>query len=195
MSDVHAPKVIAGEEAVLARRYATALYDLAHEKKAVDAVAADLEALREGIEASPHFRIMATHPRLPMPEVQKAVKALISSVKFHDLTAAFLMQVVRGRRLAYLALIIDTFLANLAARRGEHVATVVTAKPLTEAQQTKLAAQLGKIVDGTVKIVVEEDADLIGGLVIKIGTRLIDASVQGRLARIERQLKSQQEAA
>ena len=195
MSETQTPKIMAGEEAILARRYAAALYDLAHDKKAIDAVAGDLAALKDAIYASPQFRVMATHPRLPLVELQKAIKNIVDASKFHALTSAFLMQVVRGRRLAYLTMMIEAFQADLAARRGEYIATVTVAKAMSQEQQAKLAGQLGKMVSGSVKLIVEEDASLIGGLVVKMGTRLIDASVKGRLARLERQLKTQQEAA
>ncbi|MGE4351102.1 MAG: ATP synthase F1 subunit delta [Bdellovibrionales bacterium] len=195
MSETHMPKIMAGVPAILARRYAAALYDLAHEKKAVDAVAEDLSVLAEAIAADPHFRVMATHPRLPANEIVKAIKELVSKVKMNDLTSAFLMQVARNRRLAQLTLIIDAFMADMAVKRGEYTAMVTVARPLSKEQEAKLAAQLGKMMDGTVKLVIEEDSDLIGGMIIKMGSRLIDASVKGKLARIERQLKSQQEAA
>ena len=195
MSETHMPKILAGEAAVLARRYASALYDLAHEKKAVDVVDADLAALQEAIDSSPLFRIMATHPRLPAGDVQKVIKNLVSSVKLHELTGAFLMQVARGHRLAQLSLIIEAFKADLAFRRGEHTAVVTVARSLSKEQSDKLSSQLGKMMNGTVHLLVEEDSSLIGGMVIRIGTRLIDASVKGKLARLERQLKTQQEAA
>lgn len=195
MSETHMPKVIAGEAAILARRYASALYDLAHDKKAIDAVASDLSALNEVIVSDPHFRIMATHPRLPANEIQNAIKAVVAKVKMHELTSAFLMQVARNRRLAQLGLIIDAFMADLAVKRGEYTAQVTVAKSLSKEQEAKLSSQLGKMLDGTVKLVVEEDSSLIGGMIVRLGSRLIDASVKGKLARLERQLKTQQEAA
>ena len=195
MSEPQTPKIMAGEEAILARRYATALYDLAQDKKAIEAVAGDLAALKDAIYESPQFRVMATHPRLPQIALQKAMKNIVDTSKFHVLTSAFLMQVVRNRRLAYLTIIIEAFQADLAMRRGEYVAMVTVAKAMSKEQHDKLASQLGKMVSGSVRLVVEEDASLIGGVVVKLGTRLIDASVKGRLARLERQLKTQQEAA
>lgn len=86
-------------------------------------------------------------------------------------------------------------MADLAVKRGEFTALVTVAKSMSKEQEEKLSAQLGKMMSGTVKLVVEQDPSLIGGMVIKMGSRLIDASVKGKLARIERQLKSQQEAA
>ncbi|MDD3181379.1 MAG: ATP synthase F1 subunit delta [Alphaproteobacteria bacterium] len=195
MSKTHIPKVIAGEAAILARRYAAALYDLAHEKKAIDAVAADLNALTQVIDADPHFHVMATYPRLPANEIQNVIKKVVEKVKLHELTSAFLMQVARNRRLAYLGLMIDAFMADLAVKRGEYTAQVTVAKALSKDQEAKLSSQLGKMLAGTVKLVVEEDSSLIGGMIVRLGSRLIDASVKGKLARLERQLKTQQEAA
>lgn len=189
------PKILAGDGAILARRYASALYELAEEKKVVDAVAADFLAIQGAIDSNVQFRIMATHPRLPSGDVQKVIQNLIASVKMNELTGSFLMQVVRNRRLAHLGIIIDAFQADLAARRGEYTAVVTVARTLTKDQETKLSSQLGKMMDGSVKLIVEEDASLIGGLIVRLGTRLIDASIKGKLARLERQLKSQQEAA
>ena len=195
MPHIDMPKIISGEPAVLARRYATALFELAQEKNVLAPVEADLRALQEVIDQTPMFRVMATHPRLPMIELQKAVKNLIVGAKFHDLTAAFLNQITRNRRLAYLSIIIEVFKNELAVMRHQHVAVVTVAQALTKDQQDKLATQLGAMIDGSVRLVVEEDASLIGGMTVKMGSRLIDASVQGKLARLERQLKSQQEAA
>ena len=195
MSDTHMPKILAGDGAVLARRYASALFELAQEKKVVEAVASDLLALQEAIDNNPQFRVMATHPRLPTSEIFKAIRNLVSAVKMNELTSSFLLLVARNRRLAHMGTIIDAFQADLAEKRGEYTARVTVAKPLTEAQEKKLSAQLGKMMNGTVKLVVEEDDSLIGGLVVAMDSRLIDASIKGKLARLERQLKSQQEAA
>ncbi len=189
------PKIIAGDQAVLARRYAAAVFELAQEQDVMEPVEADLRALQEAIDTTPLFRVMATHPRLPHHAIQKAIKNIIDGSHFHALTASFLTQVVRGRRLAYLSLIIEVFKNKLAALRREQVAVVTVAQKMTPAQEAQLASQLGQMTGGSVRLIVEEDAALIGGITIKLGSRLIDASIQGKLARLERQLKSQQEAA
>jgi F-type H+-transporting ATPase subunit delta len=189
------PKIIAGEQAVLARRYAAAVFELAQEQGVMEPVEADLRALQEAIDSNPLFHVMATHPRLPHHAIQTAVKNIIEGSHFHALTAAFLRQIARGRRLAYLSLIIEIFKNRLADMRREQVAVVTVAQKITSAQEAQLAAQLGRMTGGSVRLVIEEDAALIGGMTVKIGSRLIDASLQGKLARLERRLKSQQEAA
>ncbi len=189
------PKIIAGEQAVLARRYAAAVFELAQEQGVIEPVEADLRALQEAIDTNPFFRVMATHPRLPHHALQTAVKNIIEGSHFHALTAAFLTQVVQGRRLAYLSVIIEVFKNKLAALRREQVAVVTVAQKMTPAQEAQLITQLGHMTGGSVRLIVEEDAALMGGMTITLGSRLIDASIQGKLARLERQLKSQQEAA
>lgn len=189
------PKVIAGELAIVARRYAQAVLDLAQESKQLEAVESDLMALEAAIEGNALFRKVATHPRLPASQVAQMIKALSDAVKFNSLTASFLTHIAGNHRLAQLSAILVSFKDLLAEQRGQHTAYVTSSVALSDAQITALSGQLGKLTGGTVHVVAQEDADLLGGMTIKMGSRLIDASVKGKLAQIERQLKTQQEAA
>lgn len=189
------PKIIAGELAIVARRYAQAIVELAESKNQIDQVETDLAALEEAVAGNALFRKMASHPRLPKAEVAGVIKEVAAQAKFCELTTAFLMHVARNHRLAQISAILAAFKENLAEKRGQHTAYVTSAVMLSETQVAALSAQLGKMSGGTVRVVVEEDAGLLGGLMIKMGSRLIDASVKGKLAQIERQLKTQQEAA
>jgi len=188
-------KIVAGERAVLARRYATALLETAEKEKALDAVEADLLALGNAIAETPLFRAMAAHPRLAPSAVYKAMKAVMDGAKFHKITASFLTLVTRANRLALLDLVIDFFKRELAAKRRVHKAVVTVARAVTAEQEAALSAQLGKLVEGTVLVTFREDESLVGGMTIAMGSRLIDASVQGKLERLARRLKSQREAA
>lgn len=183
--------IIAGDAAVLARRYAGALYQLADEQKQLDAIASDLRALKNLQQESAEFRAIACHPRLTRAQLVGAMQKVASAAKLNPLTANFLALVAQNRRLAELSFMIDSFLDDLAARRGEYNADVCSAKPLSSAQQEQLAVKLREIAGGKVHLSVREDASLLGGLTVKLGSRLIDASVKSKLARIERQLKSQ----
>ena len=191
-SETTTKTVTAGDSAVLARRYADALYELAEEQKALDAVAADLRGMKQLLAESKEFQTIAAHPRLTRAQLVKAVQQIAASAKFGGLTANFLALVARNRRLNELNAIIESFLAEFAARRGEFTADVRSAKPLTPAQMEQIAASLREMAGGKVHIAMKEDASLLGGLVVKMGSRVIDASVKSRLARLERQLKSQQ---
>jgi F-type H+-transporting ATPase subunit delta len=182
--------IVAGDAAVLARRYADALYELADEQKVLDAVAADLRTLRILQLESAEFRYLASQPRLTRAQLIKAMNAIGVSAHFHKLTANFMALVAKNRRLAVLGAVIEAFLNELAARRGEFTADVCAARALSPAQEEQLASKLRELAGGKVHLFTREDKSLIGGMTVKMGSRLIDASVRTKLQRLERQLKS-----
>lgn len=186
---------MAGEAAILARRYANALYELAEEKKQLDAVAADLRVFKTLVKDNAEYHQIIRNPRLTRAQLVKSMELVATTAKLGTLAGSFLSLVAHKRRLAHLEDMIDAFLYELADRRGEHTVEVYTAQPLTPAQKEKLSGDMEKLTGGKVNLFVKEDAGLLGGLMVKIGSRLMDASVRGKLARLERQLKSQQEAA
>ncbi|HEU0118127.1 MAG TPA: F0F1 ATP synthase subunit delta [Alphaproteobacteria bacterium] len=189
MSQQATTPIVSGDAAILARRYAAALYDLADEQKQLDAVAADLRALRNLLAESEEFRTVAAHPRLTRPQLVQAMQKVAETANLNKLTANFLSLTAQNRRTSMLGPIIEEFLSQLAARRGEYSADVFSAKPLSPAQQEQLATKLRELAGGKVHITAREDASLLGGLVVKMGSRLIDASIKTKLARMERQLK------
>ncbi|MDP9127933.1 MAG: F0F1 ATP synthase subunit delta [Pseudomonadota bacterium] len=186
--DIASP-VIAGDSAILARRYAGALYDLAEEKKQLDTVAADLRVLRRIRLESPEFQLIANNPRLSRTHLVQAAQRTATAAGLSELTTKFLSLVARNRRLDVLGAVIDAFLAALAAKRGEFTAEVTAAQALSSEQEEQLAGKLGAWVGGKVHLSVSKDSALLGGLIVKMGSRLIDASVRTKLARLERQLK------
>jgi len=187
--------LVAGDAAVLARRYARALYELASEQKQLDSVAANLSSLKALLQDSDEFRHVTQNPRLTRNQLADTMQKVAAAAKLGFLTQSFLTLLARNRRLACLGHVADMFMADLLAARGEHTAEVIAPKALEPAQQEQLVKQLDKVAGGKVHLVVREDPSLLGGLMVKWGSRLIDASVKGKLARLERQLKSQQEAA
>jgi F-type H+-transporting ATPase subunit delta len=186
-----ATKVIAGDAAILARRYAGALYDLAEEQKQLDAVASDLRALRILNQESAEFQYISAHPRLTRKNLVQAAQAVAKGAGFNPLTGNFLALIAQNRRLNVIGAVIDAFLNELAKRRGEFTADVRSVKPLSASQQEQLASKLRELAGGKVHISMREDASLLGGMTVKLGSRLIDASVKTKLARLERQLKTQ----
>lgn len=189
------PKAVAGKGPLLARRYAVALLELAEERKQTDSVMADLDAFSEVVDTDRAFTILAKHPRCHKAMVADVIKKISATVKLNDLTTTFLLRVAEGKRLGLMGLIINAFRAELAELRGQHIAVVTASHELSDEQKSALSLQLGKITGGSVDLIVEEDKSLLGGLMVQLGSRLIDASVKGKLAQIERQLKSQREAA
>lgn len=183
---------ITGDAAVLARRYSGALYDLSVDSKQLDAVAADMRFLQVLQHESAEMRLIASHPRLTEKQRIAAVQALSSSAKLNALTTNFLGLLAQKHRLSLMGDMARAFLSRFAAERGEFTAEVVSAKPLSAAQQEKLATTLHELAGGKVHLSLREDTSLLGGLVVKLGSKLIDASVKSTLARLERQLKAEQ---
>ncbi|MDR3450608.1 MAG: F0F1 ATP synthase subunit delta [Alphaproteobacteria bacterium] len=179
----------AGDEAILARRYAGVLYALADEAGSIDKVADELRALRQLWAESAEWRLIAADPRLSSEEAGLAATQVVKSCGFGQLTGNFLALVAQNRRLSVLPGMIDGFLEELAARRGEFTADVRSARALSAAQREALIASLNKIAGGKVHLTVSEDAGLLGGMTVKLGSVFIDASVKSKLDKLERTLK------
>jgi F-type H+-transporting ATPase subunit delta len=173
----------------LAERYAKALFELADDRKALDEVANDLRALRGLIDESADFRRLIRSPVLSRIEQAKAVAALAERADFSVLTRNFLGVAARNRRLFILPAVIAGYLQVLAARRGEVTAEVTAARPLTPVQTEAVNEQLRKAVGGKVAVDLRIDPSLIGGLIVKVGSRMVDASLKSKLARLQLAMK------
>lgn len=174
----------------LAERYAAALFELADERHALDAVAGDLRELRAMLRDSPDLARLIRSPVLSREEQGKAVAAVAASAGLSPLTADFLGVVARNRRLFAVPSMIEGFLVKLAERRGEVTAEVTAAQPLTEAQQDALTEQLRRAVGRRVSVDIRVDPALLGGMVVKVGSRMVDGSLRSKLQRLQMAMKS-----
>jgi F-type H+-transporting ATPase subunit delta len=173
----------------LAGRYAAALLDLADEKKALDQVSADLATLRSMIAESADLRRMLNSPVITRDEQRKAMTALMDKAAIGDLTQRFVLVVARNHRLFALPAMIEAYLSELARRRGEITAEVTSARSLSDAQQSALLEALRSAVGGKVQLDLKVDPALIGGLVVKVGSRMIDSSLRSKLQRLQLAMK------
>jgi F-type H+-transporting ATPase subunit delta len=173
----------------LAERYAVALFDLADERRALDIVAADLRLLREMLQGSGDFMRLIRSPILSREQQGKAVDALAEHAGLSPLVRDFLSVVGRNRRLFAVPAMIEAFLAKLAARRGEVTAQVTAARTLSEAQLGALSEQLHRNTGSKVTVDVQVDPGLIGGLVVKLGSRMVDGSIKSKLQRLQLAMK------
>ena len=173
----------------LGARYATALYDLADEQKLLDAVAADLRALRGLIDESADLRRLIRSPVLSRADQGKAIAALAERAGFQTLVRNILGLLAKNRRLFVLLEVIEAYLAELAKRRGEVTAQVITAQELTEAQKQSLDERLRRAVGGKVSVELRVDPSLLGGLIVKLGSRMVDASLSSKLHRLQLAMK------
>ncbi|HXE16002.1 MAG TPA: F0F1 ATP synthase subunit delta [Stellaceae bacterium] len=173
----------------LAERYARALFDLADENRALDQIAADLRGMRSMLAASGDLRRLIRSPILDREAQGKAIAAIGQQAQLAPLTRNFLGLLAKNRRLFALPEMIDAFLSNLAARRGEVTAQVISATPLTEQQSAALTEALRKSAGAKLAIDQRIDPSLLGGLVVRLGSRMIDASLKSKLNRLQLAMK------
>ena len=174
----------------LAERYAAALFDLADERRGLEEVATDLRQLRSMVQQSGDLRRLFRSPILSREQQGAAVNAIVERAGLSPLVRDFLAVVTRNRRLFAVPAMIEAFLAKLAARRGEVNAQVTAAQPLTEDQLAALNEQLRRSIGSRVTVDVLVDPALIGGMVVKVGSRMVDGSVRSKLRRLQLAMKS-----
>lgn len=173
----------------LAGRYATALYELAETDGKLDEVAGDLRRLMTMIGESADLARAIRSPVISRDEQGKAMEALAVKAGLGDLTRRFLGVVARNRRLFAIADIISAYLDILATGRGETSAEVVSAAELSKAQLERVAASLKKATGTDVNLNTRVDPGLLGGLVVKIGSRMIDSSLRTKLQHLRLAMK------
>ena len=169
------------QEAGLALRYATAVFELAQEEKSVDAVERDLDALRRMIGESSDLRDLLRSPIFSRAEHAKAMKAVLDALGASALTTKFILTLAAKRRLFALPEIVRSFQDMLARQRGEVSAQVTSAQTLSESQLSELRAVLKSRLGRDPRIETRVDPSLLGGLVVKVGSRMIDSSLRTKL--------------
>jgi F-type H+-transporting ATPase subunit delta len=168
-------------QASLSGRYASALFDLARESKVIEQVESSLTLLENAISQSDDLRRLVTSPLVARGAAANAVKAVGGSLGLDALTTNFLGVIASNRRLSQLAKIIASFRGLAANHRGEASATVTTAHGLSDAQITALKAKLKARVGRDVAVTLKTDPAILGGLIVKIGSQLIDGSIRTKL--------------
>ncbi len=179
----------ANVQASLAGRYATALFDLAREAKAIDAVEASLAKVQKALSESSDFASLTTNASISRDAAKKAVAAIAKALKLDTLTAKTLGVLAENRRLAETAGVARAFAALASAYRGEITAEVTSAHALSAAQTKALSAQLKARVGRDVAIASKIDPTILGGLTVKIGSTLIDNSIKTRLNSLAQAMK------
>lgn len=182
--------ISAGIQASLAGRYASALFDLASEHGTVTAVESDLETLGRALRESPDFTALTTNPKVGRSDAVKTLAALSRAMGLSPLTANFLGVLAQNRRLAQLPNVIRAFRTIAAAQRGELTAEVASAHPLTDTQIEALRQKLTQREGRTVKLTTRTDPGLLGGLVVTLGSKRIDASIRTRLNTLAQAMKA-----
>ncbi|MCL4189191.1 MAG: F0F1 ATP synthase subunit delta [Rhodobacteraceae bacterium] len=173
----------------IAARYAAAVFDLAAESGAIAALEADSDALDAALDASADLRAMIASPVISRDEQGRAMAALAARMKLSPLLANTLGLMAANRRLFVLPQLVAALRARIAEAKGEVTAEVTAARALTAAQAERLAAALSARVGKTVKLKATVDEGLIGGLVVKVGSKMVDTSIRSRLAALQNAMK------
>ncbi|MBF0141933.1 MAG: ATP synthase F1 subunit delta [Magnetococcales bacterium] len=173
------------QDSTLAKRYAKALAELAVEAGNLDAVGEDLKRFQEVVAATPHLLELLTDPAVAEGERLAALVPFIAHAKPARVTANFLNLLVARRRMVLIEGIIAAFNRDVEVRHGRVTAFVTTAKPLTQAHSAKLQSTLAELTRKEVLLEVVVAPELLGGLVIRIGSMMMDYSIRSRLNRLK----------
>jgi len=178
-----------GIRASLAGRYASALFDLARDQRQIESVGKSLEALGQALLDSKDFAELVSSPLVSRDEAGKAFAALAPELGLDPITANFLGVLARNGRKNELRGVIRAFRRLAAEHRGEVTAEVTTARPLNDGQIAALKQQLRARAGRDVTIDATVDPNILGGIVVKLGSQQIDASIRTKLNRLASAMK------
>ena len=174
----------------MAGRYASALFSLAKDSRSIDAVAADLKRFSELLADNPDLRLLVRSPIFSAEDQTRALRKVLEAVGIGGLAAQFLLLVASKRRLFAVGGMISTFHALDDADRGVSRAHVTVAEPLSEAHLDSLKQSLAEATGGkTVELDVKVDPEILGGLVVRLGSRMVDGSLKTKLNSIRTRMK------
>ena len=173
----------------MAQRYATALFELALEANAAASVEADLDRFDKLLTESSDLTRLVRSPVFSAEEQGHAITAVLDQAGIGGLAAQFLKAVIRNRRLFAVRDMIAAFRTLSSRQRGEERASVTVAEPLSEAYLEEVRRTLREFTDKDVKVDVKVDPAIIGGLVVKLGSRMIDTSLRTKLNALRQAMK------
>jgi F-type H+-transporting ATPase subunit delta len=178
-----------GIQASLAGRYATALFGLARDEMQIDAVTRSLETVEAAIAESPDLRTLASSPLIDRAQAGRAIRALTPTLDLDPTTAKFLGVLAENGRLRELKAVIKTFRQLAAQHRGETTAEVTSARPLDDGQMAELKANLRSRLGRDVAIDAKVDPEILGGIIVRHGSQMIDASIRTKLNTLAQAMK------
>lgn len=176
-------------QASLSGRYATALFDLARESKAIEGVEASLGALARALGESPELARLVGSPLVGRDDAAKAIAGVARALALDPLTSNFLGVLATNRRLGQTAAVIPAFRQLAAGHRGETTAEVTSAHALDDDQVAALKSKLKARIGRDVAVDLSVDPALLGGLTVKIGSQLIDSSIRTKLNSLAHAMK------
>jgi F-type H+-transporting ATPase subunit delta len=173
----------------IAQRYATAVYDLAQETNKVQDIEGDIDALRAALDESDDFRTLIQSPIYSRDEQRQAITALAAKMGLSDIMSNTLALMASKRRLFVLPALLRALRERIAEEKGQITAEVTSAKALTKTQSDKLAKTLKANTGKDITLHTTVDENLIGGLIVKVGSKMIDTSIRSKLNSLQNAMK------
>ncbi|MEM9013601.1 MAG: F0F1 ATP synthase subunit delta [Pseudomonadota bacterium] len=173
----------------VAGRYASALFELARDASALENVEQDLKTFSSAIDQSEELKNLLRSPVYDREEQRAAIEALAARAGLGELASNFLKLAAQNRRLFAVEKMIHAFNSLLSAHRGEVAAEAISAAPLNDDQTRALRHEIEAMVGKAVNLETRVDPDLLGGLIVKIGSKMIDTSLKTKLNRLKTVMK------
>jgi F-type H+-transporting ATPase subunit delta len=178
-----------GPESTVAERYAGALFDLARESNSVESIERALDKFLGLLHDNDDLRRFVLSPMFSTAEQEQGLSAILKSIGITGLARDFLLVLAKNRRLFATANVIKAYKSFCAKARGEVEAEVISAVPLTKAQTQDLTDTLRQKLGKTPTLTATVDAKLLGGLIVRVGSQMIDTSLRTKLKNLEKVMK------
>jgi F-type H+-transporting ATPase subunit delta len=178
-----------GPQSTVAERYAGALFELAREKNSMADIERSLDKFLGLLRESADLRRFVLSPMFSSAEQQQGLTAIVKSAGISGLAGDFLLVLARNRRLFAVENVIEAYKSLCSKERGEVAAEVISAVPLTKAQLQDLTDTLRQKLGKTPKLAQSVDPKLLGGLIVRVGSQMIDTSLRTKLKNLEKVMK------
>jgi len=186
-NNLMASKLASGD--LVSDRYASALYDLAAEKKLVDPVLSDLSNLKNILKDNKELNLVVKSPLITSPDKLNIFESLLKKINANELTNTFIKVIEKNKRFSNLASIITQFININSQRRGDVLAGITSADELNDDQKTNITNQLKSILGDKLSLSFDVDKNIMGGLIVKVGSKMIDTSLANKINKLRIAMK------
>ena len=174
---------------LIADRYASALYELAAESKNIDAVLKNFEFLQKNIKENKDLKLLIKSPLIASDDKQEIMEKILSKQLANKLTTTFLKVISNNKRFVHLSSIISQFININVQKRGKILADVTSADKLSDKQKNEINDQLKSILGEKLSLNFKVDKKIIGGLIVKVGSKMIDSSLASKISKLKIAMK------
>ena len=170
-------------------RYASALYELAVEKKLVDSVLNDLSNLKNILKDNKELSLVVKSPLISSSDKQNIFETLLEKINANELTNTFIKVIEKNKRFSNLASIITQFININSQKRGDVIADITSADELNDDQKNNITNQLKSILGDKLSLSFDVDKNIMGGLIVKVGSKMIDTSLANKINKLKIAMK------